>query len=74
MINMSEEKQRPTKKFVKLFDTYHFGESGNDGKKLWLQLLDRKITSNEVDRKINTIVSPLSTQLECVKSVIEKTQ
>ena len=43
---------------------HHSGESGGDEEEnLLSQLFCRRTTSSEVDRKINSIVAPLSTQL-----------
>ena len=70
---MSEENRTPTRHFVKLGDVYHSGGSGNDGEEnLRSNLLDRRLTSSEMDRKINSIVAPPSFQLEAlIQSVRE---
>ena len=62
---MSEVNRTPTKQFVEIGDNHHSGESVSDGEEnLRSQLLDRTITSSQVDRRINAIVAPLSTGLE----------
>ena len=54
-------------------DVDHSGESASQGEKnLQSPLLNRRISSSEVDRKIKAIVAPLSTQLEMlIQSVRE---
>ena len=70
---MSEENRTLTSQFVELGDVHHLGESGSDGEEiLRSQLLDRRMASSEIGRKMNVIVAPLSTQLEAlIQSVRE---
>ena len=70
---MSEENLTPTRLLVELGDVHHSRESGNDGEKnLLSRLLDRRMTSSEIDSRINAIVAPLYIQLEAlIQSVLE---
>ena len=62
---MSEENRIPTRQFVEVDDAHVSVESANDVEdNLQSQLLERKLSSSEVDRRINAIVVPLATQLE----------
>ena len=62
---MSDENRKPTRQYVELFDAHNSGESGSVvDKSLRSQLLDLKITSSEIDRRMNPIVALLFTQLK----------
>ena len=62
---MSEENRTPSRPFVEISDVYHSGESASEGEdNLHSQLLNRRLSSSGVDRKINAIIYPLATQLE----------
>ena len=69
----SEENRTLTRQFVENGDLHASGESGSEAEdQVQSQLLDRKILSSEVDRKINAIVAQLATQLETlIQSVTE---
>ena len=57
---ISEESRTLSRQFVELGGVNHSGESGSDGEEnLPAQLLDRGMTSSEIDRSINAIVAPL---------------
>ena len=73
---MSEENRTPTRQFVEIGDLHASGESGSEAEdQLQSQLLDRKISSSEVDRRINAIVSPVATQLETlIRNVGKRTK
>ena len=60
---MSEEYRIPTKPFVELGDLHHLSGSASEEDNLPSQLLDRRLTPSEVDRRINAIVASLATQL-----------
>ena len=70
---MSGENRTPTRQFVEIGDARHSGESVSDGEEnLRAELLNRRMTSCEIDRRMNTFVTPLSTQLEAlIQSVRE---
>ena len=70
---MSEENRIPTRQFVEVGDAHVPVESASDVEdNLQSQLLERKLSSREVDRRINPIVVPLATQLETlIQSVRE---
>ena len=70
---MSEGNRTPTGRFVEVNDVHRSGESASEGEdNLRVQLLDRRMSSCEFDRKINAIIAPLSTQLEkLIQSVSE---
>ena len=58
---MSQENRTPTKQFVKFGDVRHSGDSASEGEDdLQLQLLDRRMSSSEVDSKINAIFASVS--------------
>ena len=62
---MSEASRAPTGKFVEVRDAHNSGESATDGEENpRSQAPDRRMTSSEIDRRINEIVAPLSTQLK----------
>ena len=61
---MSEGNRTPTRQFVEIGDAHVSAESASDVEdNLQSQLLERKLSSSEVDR-INAIYAPLATQLE----------
>ena len=60
-----ENRTTPTRHFVEVGDIHHSGESASEGEdNLQSQLLERRLSSSEVDRKINAISAPLAMQLE----------
>ena len=62
---MSEENRTPTRQFVEHGDVHHFGETASEGESnLQFQLLDGRMSSSEVYRRINATASPLATHLE----------
>ena len=62
---MSGENKTLTGQFAEVGFVHHSGESASDGEEnLRSEPLDRRMTSSEIDRKINPIVAPLSSQLE----------
>ena len=70
---MSEGNRTPTQQFVEVGDAHVSAESTNDVEdNLQSDLLERKLSSSQVDRRINSIVAPLATQLETlIQSVTE---
>ena len=61
---MSERNRTPTQQFVEVGDAHISAESASDFEdNLQSQLLERRIFSSEVDRRINTIFASLVTQL-----------
>ena len=70
---MSEEYRTPTRQFIEVGDVHHSGDLASEGKEhLRLQLLDRAMTSSQVDTRINAIIATSSTQLEMlIQSVRE---
>ena len=70
---MFEENRTPTKQLVEVGDVHYSGKSAIEGEdNLQSQLLDRKMFSNEVDRRINATVTLLATQLKpLIQSVRE---
>ena len=73
---MSEVNRIPTRDFVELGDEHHLGKTGSvGGKNFRLQLLEGKMTSSEIDNRINAFVATLSTHLEAlIQSVRELTK
>ena len=74
---MSERNRTPTRSFIEVGNVHHSGESADEGEdNLQLQLLDRKMSSGEVDGRINAIVAPLATQfatlIQSVKELSER--
>ena len=62
---MLEENRTPTRQFVEVGDVHPSGQSASEGEdNLQSQLLDRRMSSSEVDRIINAIGATLATQLE----------
>ena len=62
---MVEENQTPTGQFVEIGDAHNSGESATEGgDTLQSQLLDHRLSSCEIDRRMNAIVAPLVTQTE----------
>ena len=62
---MSEENRTPTREFIETGDAHVSAESASDVEdNPQSQLLERKLSSSEIDRRINAIVAPLATQLE----------
>ena len=62
---MSEKNRTPTIQFGQVGDVHHSGESASDGEEnLRSQLLDRRMSSSEVDWRMSAIVTPISRQLE----------
>ena len=72
-VSMSEEDKTPTIQFVGVGDAHHLGESATEIENyLQSQLLRRSGFPNEVDRRINSIVAPLTKQLNTlIQSVTE---
>ena len=70
---MSEGNRTPTRHFVEIGYAHVSAESANDVEdNLQSQILERKLSSNEVDERINAIVAALATQLEkLIQSVRE---
>ena len=61
MRTMSAESRMPTQ-LVKRGDAHNSGESAGDGEEnMRPRLLDRRLTSTDIDLRINAIVAPLST-------------
>ena len=59
---MLEENRTLNRQFVERGDVHHSGETAADGEKnLRSQLLDRRMTSSEVDRRIKAFVALLFT-------------
>ena len=73
---MSEENITPTRQFTEIGDVHHSGESAKEREDyLQSQLVDRRLCSNEVNRRINAIVAPLATELETlIQSVREPSE
>ena len=62
---MSEGNRTPTRQFVEIGDAHVSAESASDAEdNLQSQLLERKLSSSEVDRRIKAIYAPLASQLE----------
>ena len=63
---MSEKNRTPTRQFVEIVEAQHdSAESASDLEdNLQSQLLERRISSTELDRRITAIVAPLAIQLE----------
>ena len=62
----------PTRQIVELGDTHNSGEAASESQRnLQSQLLDRRLTSSDIDRRINAIDALLSTQLLLIQSVRE---
>ena len=56
---MSEENTTPTRKFAEVSDVHHLREPRSEWSyNLQSQLLDRRISSSEVDMRIKAIVAP----------------
>ena len=70
---MSERNRTPARLFVEVGDAHASAESASDVEdKLQSQLLERKLSSSEVDRRMDAIIAPLTTQLETlIQSVKE---
>ena len=74
---MSEETRTPKRPFIEVRDVHHSGESASEREdNLQSQLLDSRMSSSEVHRRINAIFAPLATQLKTlilsVTELIEK--
>ena len=74
---MSGENRTPTRQFVEVGVAHVSAESASDvADNLQSQLPERKLSTSEVDRRINAIVASLTTQLETlfqsVKELSEK--
>ena len=74
---MSEENRTPTRLLVEAGDVHKSGESTGEGEdNLQSQLLNRRMSSSEVDRRTNGTVVLLATQFEmlvvCIKSLDAK--
>ena len=70
---MSEENRTPTSQFVEVGDVDRLGESASEGEdNLRSQLLDRRLSLSEIDRRINAIAAPLATQLETLIQSVRK--
>ena len=67
---MSEENRTPTtRQLAEVGDVHHSGESASEREdNLQSQLLDCRLSSIEVNKKINAIVGPLATQLKTLTS------
>ena len=62
---MSEENRTPTRQFVQIGEAHSSAESASGVEdNLQSQLLERRFSSSEVERRINAIVAPLAAQLE----------
>ena len=72
-VSMSEENKTPTRQLVEVGDVHHLGESSSEVEdNFQSHLLERRMSSIEVDRRINAIVPVLATQLETlIQSVRE---
>ena len=70
---MSEENRTSTRQFVEIGDAPNSIEPASDAEgNLQSQLLERRLSSSEVERRINAKVAPLATQLETlIQSVRE---
>ena len=73
---MSEGNRTPTRQFVEAGNARALVESASDEEdSLRSQLLERKLSSIEVDRRMNTKVAPLATQIETlILSVTEPSE
>ena len=70
---MSEENRTSTGGLVEFGDAHSLGESVSDGEEnLRPQLRDRRMTSSEINRRINAIVVPLSTQVEMLTQLVRE--
>ena len=70
---MSEENRTLTRQFVEIGDAHNSVESASDAKdNLLSQLLERRLSWSEVDRKINAVVAPLATQLEALMQSVRE--
>ena len=70
---MSEGNRAPTRQFVEFGNAHRSKISGTDGEKnLRSQLLDRRMTTNDIDRQIIGIVALLSTQLEALIQLVRE--
>ena len=59
---MTEDNRTPSRQFVEVGDAHISGESACEVEdNLQSQLLDRRLSSSEVDWRINAIVAPLTT-------------
>ena len=64
--NVSESRT-PTRQFVELTDSHRLGESTTDRmENLHSQLLSLRMTSREIDKRINSFVASLCTHLEMI--------
>ena len=61
---MSQENWTPTKQSLSFVLPINLVNGLAMGRNLPSQQLDCRIISNEVDRRINTVIAPLSTELE----------
>ena len=62
---MCEENRTPTRQFVESGDVHQSGGSDSEGKdNLQSHLLERRLSSSEIDRRINAIVAALAMQVE----------
>ena len=69
---LSEENRTTIRRFVELGDTHYSVESGRNRKGNVPVTNDKRMTSSEVDRRINEIVVSRSTELEAlIRSVKE---
>ena len=70
---MLEVNRAPARQLVEIGIVHHSDESASDGEEnLLSQLLDRWMISSEIEKMLNAIVAPLSTQLEMlIQSVTE---
>ena len=63
----------PTQQFVEIGELHFSAESCSDAEdNLQPQLLDRKLSSSEVDRRIDAMVAPLFTQQETLIQSVRK--
>ena len=61
---MSEENKAPTRQLVRVGDVHHTSETASEGEKLQSKLLDCRLSSIEVDTRVNASAAPLSKQME----------
>ena len=70
---MSEVDKTPTRQFIGVGDVHHSADSSSDGEvNLQSQLLDRRLTLTEVNRKRRAIVDPLAAELETLIQLVRQ--
>ena len=73
IVTMTERNRTPTRQFVEVGDAHVSAESASDvGDKLQPQLLERKLSPSEVDRRIKSMIATLAMQLETLIQSVTK--